>query len=139
MSYHRSIGALTAAQVQATDHTLTRLWQHLGEQTTIVADARAAGFDQGVLEGLTNKGNALMARIEQLSIQVDGLSSAQYDEWRQRLDAFGTEVDLYTGEVRTHLGTGASVRNWKIATSTAGALAVAAAIGAAIWYYRRQA
>lgn len=135
MTLHRSIGALTSQQVTDTDRVLTDLWQRIGQQNNIVAQARTAGFDETLITSLTATGRELMARIDVLSTQVDGLSPSQYDEWRRRLQAFGTEVDLYEEQVRTQIGTETSTRNWKIVGSTVGALAVAAVIGAAVWYY----
>jgi tetrahydromethanopterin S-methyltransferase subunit G len=137
MGHRYNIGSLTPAQVAQTDVQLSSLWRRIGEQNDIVKEAREAGFDAALINELTARGNALMNRIEALSIQVDGLSSSQYDEWRNRLQSFGTEVDLFTGDVQTRIGTQAGARNWKIAGSTLGALAIAGIIGGAVWYFGR--
>jgi hypothetical protein len=137
MGHRYNIGSLTPAQVAQTDATLSSLWQRIGRQNDIVKDAREAGFDAALINELTARGNALMNRIQALSVQVDGLSSSQYDEWRQRLQSFGTEVDLYEGDVRERIGTHTSTRNWKIIGSTMGALAIAGVLGGAVWYFGR--
>lgn len=136
--YYQTLGALTPAQVTATDHMLGDLWTRIGQQNAIVAQARAAGFDGTLLNELTARGNALMARVEELSIQRDGISSAQYDQWRDRLQAFGQEVALFEESVRAQVGTSESTRNWKIVGSTVGALTVAGLVGAVIWYATKE-
>lgn len=134
MTYHHHLGALTAAQVAETDQTLTDLTARIMRQNNIIRQAQQAGFDRDLIDELTRKGNQLMERIEQLSVQVDGISSSQYDEWRQRLSSFGTDVRIFETTVQQRVGSSTSTRNWKIIGATAGALAVAGLIGAVVWY-----
>jgi hypothetical protein len=135
--YH-ALGALTPDQVAHTDRVLADLWTRIGQQNSIVRKAREAGFDRALVSDLTERGNALMEQVKAMSVQRDGISNQQYDEWRNRLQALGTEVDLYEQAVRTQLGTGASVRNWRIIGATAGALALAGVLGFGVWYWSRR-
>jgi hypothetical protein len=131
---YQTLGALTPAQVTDSDAVLADLWIRVGQQNSIIDEARRAGFNADLVSQLTATGTSLMARIEALSVQRDGISSAQYAEWRDRLASFGTEVMLFEQAVQTDVGSGAAARNWKIAGATAGALAVAGLIGTVIWY-----
>ncbi len=133
-SLYRSIGALTPQQVAATDAQLTDLTARLARQSQIINQAREAGFDRDLVGAAIATYGRLVTRLESLAAQSDAIPEAAFAEWRQRLQSFGTEVDVFETQVQEQLGGAAMGRNVKIILSTVGAIGVAAVLGGLLWY-----
>lgn len=130
----RGFGSITPVQVEAASAELEALSRTLSAQHEIIRRARQEGFDQHLVGQAEAEYARLVGRLQAMSEQVSDIPVEAFDEWRLRLQSFGTEVDLFSRQTRESFAHGSKQRTSRIVWSTLGALAVAGLIGGIIWY-----
>jgi len=130
----RGMGALTQADVAATNQRLELLSRALSDQFSIIHEARQAGFDRGVIEAASAAHGRLLERLSVLQQQASALEPGSLQAWLTNAQILEGDVTVLATETQGQIQGTSSKRTATIVVATLVSLGVAGGLAALVWY-----